>query len=247
MRRFDWCPDERHCAGQKEGRGQRGIGDRGRGSVMMADMARDNLAYGEQDGRNKGKDQPGMKARETGADHHQRAEKADHRGGPAVRAYTFSQDKRAEDCHNQRRDESHSDRIGKGDVIQPDDEQCRRHRGRHTPRQLERAMPGFHDDEAAEPDQEDHAQKQPQIARPDNLQRRQVIGRILGHRIDGGKDEHAGEHEERAAQIIGPARLGRPQGLAVSLDCHHPQSAHKSSQKAPVSMPACGWVWTEGA
>ena len=60
-------------------------------------------------------------------------------------------------------------------------------------------MPGFHDDEAAEPNQEDHAQKQPQIARPDNLQRRQVVGRIFGHRIDGGKDEHAGEHEERAA------------------------------------------------
>ena len=59
VRRFDWCPDERHCAGQKEGRGQRGIGDRGRGSVMMADIARDNLPYREQDGRNKGKISPG--------------------------------------------------------------------------------------------------------------------------------------------------------------------------------------------
>ena len=212
---------------------------------MMADMARDNLPYGEQDGRNKGKDQPGMKARETGADHHQRAEKADHRGGPAVWPHAFSQDKRAEDCHNQRRNESHSDRIGKGDVIQPDDEQCRRHRGRHTPRQLDRAMPGFHDDEAAEPDQEDHAQKQPQIARPHNLQGRQVTGRIFGHRIDGGKDKHAGKHEQRAAQIVGAAGFSRAQGLTFGLCRHHPQSAHRCCQKAPVSMVACNSIWIE--
>ena len=164
---------------------------------------------GKEYGRQQRQKQARMKALEAGADNHDRPKEPDNGSGPSMYADTFAKKQRRQHCHHKRRDESHRHRIGKGHEIQPDDEQGRRPRRHHAPGNLQRPEAGLQDPAPMIGNENKHAQDKPDLAQPDDLQCRKMIGQIFRLCVDSGEDEHAGKHEQGAPDIVdGPFRRG---------------------------------------
>ena len=109
---------------------------------------------------------------------------------------------RGQHRHDKRRDECHRHRIGQRHEIEADDEECCRPCGNHAPGDLKRPKICLQDTAPMIDDQQQNTDDKTDLPQPDDLQGREMICQIFRLCVNGGKDEHAGQHEHAAPDIV---------------------------------------------
>ncbi len=147
-----------------------------------------------------------MNDAQTGAYDDQSSKEAYDDRGPSTDTYRLSQDQRAHDGNHEWRNKSDRDGIGKRNIGDANNEKRCRTGCQNPASNLQFGVSGRQDRPALNTNQHEHAQKQPKLAKPNNLDGMNRVGQKLSHCIDTGEQKHAYRHQGDTAQAVCSSR-----------------------------------------